>query len=79
MIKFEKNVKFDQNGNFSGNIFYGSEQAQVEEHMNHQEIDDMMSQLPSQQPEESLLSRWIIGTMFTVFLIVMCMLPDIMR
>ena len=47
--------------------------------MNHQEIDEMMSQLPSQQSEESLLERWIIGTMFIVFLIVMCMLPDIMR
>jgi hypothetical protein len=47
--------------------------------MNRQEIDDMMGQLPSQQREESLLERWIIGTMFTVFLIFMCMLPDIMR
>jgi hypothetical protein len=47
--------------------------------MNRQEIDDMMSQLPSQRREESLLQRWIIGTMFTVFLVVMCMLPDIMR
>lgn len=47
--------------------------------MNRQEIDEMMSQLPSQQPEESLLHRWIIGTMFIVFLVVMCMLPDIMR
>jgi hypothetical protein len=47
--------------------------------MNRQEIDNMMGQLPSQQREESLLERWIIGTMFTVFLIVMCMLPDIMR
>ena len=47
--------------------------------MNHQEIDEMMSQLPSQQHEESLLERWIIGTMFIVFLIVMCMRPDIMR
>lgn len=44
--------------------------------MNHQEIAEMMSRLPSQQPEESLLERWIIGTMFTVFLIVMCMFPD---
>ena len=29
--------------------------------------------------QESLLERWSIGTMFIVFLIVMCMLPDIMR
>jgi len=47
--------------------------------MNKHEIDEMMRHLPSQQREESLLERWIIGTMFTVFLIVMCMLPDIMR
>jgi len=47
--------------------------------MNRQEIDEMMKDLPSQQREESLLERWIIGTMFTVFLIVICMLPDIMR
>ena len=50
-----------------------------EQNMNSQEIDEMMSQLPSQQHEELLLKRWIIGTMFIVFLIVMCMLPDIMR
>lgn len=47
--------------------------------MNKHEIDEMMKDLPSQQPEESLLSRWFIGTMFIVFLVVMCMLPDIMR
>jgi len=43
--------------------------------MNRQEIDEMMRQ----QPEESLLSRWIIGTMFIVFLVVVCMMPDVMR
>jgi hypothetical protein len=47
--------------------------------MNKQEIDKMMSHLPSQQPEESLLSRWFIGTMFIVFLVVVCVMPDIMR
>jgi hypothetical protein len=47
--------------------------------MNRQEIDEMMSRLPSQQPQESLTDKVLIGTMFTVFLIVMCMLPDIMR
>ena len=47
--------------------------------MNKQEIDEMMSHLPSQQPQESLLDKVLIGTMFTVFLIVLCMLPDIMR
>ena len=29
--------------------------------------------------EESLLERLLIGTMFTVFLVVVCMMPDIMR
>jgi hypothetical protein len=47
--------------------------------MNRQEIDEMMSHLPSQQPQESLTDKVLIGTMFTVFLIFMCMLPDIMR
>jgi hypothetical protein len=46
--------------------------------MNRQEIDEMMSHLPSQQPQESLTDKVLIGTIFTVFLIVMCMLPDIM-
>jgi hypothetical protein len=50
-----------------------------EKQMNRQEIDEMMSHLPSQQPEESLLSRWFIGTMFIVFLVVVCLMPDIMR
>jgi hypothetical protein len=50
-----------------------------EQNMNRPEIDKMMSQLPSQQPEESLLSRWFIGTMFIVFLVVVCMMPDVMR
>jgi hypothetical protein len=45
--------------------------------MNRQEIDEMMKDLPSQQPEESLLSRWVIGTMFTLFLIIACLMPDI--
>jgi hypothetical protein len=47
--------------------------------MNRQEIDEMMLHLPSQQPEESLLSRWFIGTMFILFLIAACIAPDIMR
>lgn len=47
--------------------------------MNKQEIDEMMSHLPSQQPQESLRDKVLIGTMFAVFLIVVCMLPDIMR
>jgi len=47
--------------------------------MNKHEIDEMMSHLPSQQPKESLLHRWVIGTMFIVFLIAACIAPDIMR
>jgi hypothetical protein len=47
--------------------------------MNRQEIDEMMKYLPSQKPEESLSDRLLIGTMFILFLIVICMLPDIMR
>ena len=31
------------------------------------------------EPEESLLERLLIGTMFTVFLVVVCMMPDVMR
>jgi hypothetical protein len=46
--------------------------------MNKQEIDDMMANLPSQQREESLLERWIIGTMFTMVLVAASMVPDIM-
>lgn len=45
--------------------------------MNRQEINEMMKDLPSQQPVEPLLSRWIIGTMFILFLIAVCMMPDI--
>jgi hypothetical protein len=47
--------------------------------MNRQEINKMMLRLPSQQPQESLTDKVLIGIIFTVFLIVMCMLPDIMR
>jgi len=47
--------------------------------MNRQEIDEMMSHLPSQQPEESLLHRWVIGTMFIVFLVLLMMLPELYR
>jgi hypothetical protein len=33
----------------------------------------------NKEPEESLLERLLIGTMFTVFLVVVCVMPDIMR
>jgi hypothetical protein len=29
--------------------------------------------------EETLLERLLIGTMFIVFLVVVCMMPDVMR
>lgn len=47
--------------------------------MNRQEIDEMMSQLPSQKPDESLSDKLLIGTMFILFLIAACIAPDIMR
>jgi hypothetical protein len=47
------------------------------EDMNTEEINEMMSHLPSQQPEEPLLSRWIVGTMFILFVIAVCLVPDI--
>lgn len=34
--------------------------------MNRQEIDEMMSKLPSQQPQETLLEKVAIGIMFLV-------------
>ncbi len=32
----------------------------------------------NKEPEESLLERLFIGTMFILFLVVVCMIPDIM-
>ena len=45
--------------------------------MNWEEIDEMMSHLPSQQPEESLTQRVFIGTIFIAFLVLACMMPDL--
>ena len=45
--------------------------------MNRQEINEMMKDLPSQQPEESLSNKLLVGTMFILFLIAACMMPDI--
>lgn len=44
------------------------------EQMNKQEIDEMMSQLPSQQGwrEETTTEKWIGGLAFTLFLIMIC-------
>jgi hypothetical protein len=47
--------------------------------MNKREIDEMMSELPSQQRKESLTDKVLIVIIFIAFLIGMCMLPDIMR
>jgi hypothetical protein len=44
--------------------------------MNKREIDEMMAHLPSQQPEESLLSKVIIGIMFIMFLLFWLWVPD---
>ena len=43
--------------------------------MTKQEIHNMMSQLPSQQPQESLTDKVLAGTMFVVFLAVICLFP----
>jgi hypothetical protein len=45
--------------------------------MNSQEIDEMMSRLPSQQPEETTGQKWLIGSMFIMFLILCIYAPDI--
>lgn len=47
------------------------------EEMNREEIDDMMRRLPSQQPEETTAQKWLIGTMFIMFLILCMYAPDI--
>jgi len=44
--------------------------------MNKREIDEMMADLPSQQPQESLLSKVIIGIMFILFLLFWLWVPD---
>jgi len=45
--------------------------------VNKQEIDEMMSRLPSQQPEETTGQKWLIGTWFVMFLILCVFAPDI--
>ena len=45
--------------------------------MNKHEIDEMMKDLPSQKREESLSNKLLVGTMFILFLIAVCMMPDI--
>jgi hypothetical protein len=45
--------------------------------VNRQEIDEMMRQLPSQQPVETTTQKWIIGMWFVMFLILCIYAPDI--
>jgi hypothetical protein len=44
--------------------------------MTKHEIDEMMAHLPSQKPEESLLSKVVIGIMFILFLVFWLWVPD---
>ena len=44
--------------------------------MNKREIDEMMSHLPSQQVQETLLSKIIIAIMFILFLVFWLWVPD---
>jgi hypothetical protein len=45
--------------------------------VNRQEIDEMMSHLPSQQPVETTTQKWVIGMWFVMFLILCIYAPDI--
>jgi hypothetical protein len=45
--------------------------------MNREEINEMMSRLPSQQPEETTGQKWMIGMWFIMFLILCIYAPDI--
>lgn len=45
--------------------------------MNREEIDEMMSRLPSQQPKETTGQKWLIGMWFVMFLILCVYAPDI--
>lgn len=44
--------------------------------MNKQEIDEMMSKLPSQQPQETLLEKVAIGIMLVLAIGFLMMIPD---
>jgi hypothetical protein len=45
--------------------------------MNKQEIDDMMSRLPSQQPPETTGQKIVIGMMLVMFVILCTYAPEI--
>ena len=47
--------------------------------MNKQDIDNMMSGLPSQQPKETIGQKWLIGAMFIAFVIGFTYTPDIIN
>ena len=47
--------------------------------MNRKEIEKLMADLPSQQPQETLNEKVIIGTMFIAFLVLLVMLPELSR
>lgn len=44
--------------------------------MNKHEIDEMMSKLPSQQPQETLLEKVAIGIMLVLAIGFLMMIPD---
>ena len=44
--------------------------------MNKQEIDEMMSHLPSQRKEETLTSKILIAILFIMFLLFWMYVPD---
>ena len=44
--------------------------------MNKREIDEMMKDLPSQQPQESLLDKVVIGTMLVLAIGFLMWIPD---
>lgn len=45
--------------------------------MNKEEIDEMMSHLPSQRPPESMASKIVIGMWFVMIMILCAYAPDI--
>ena len=44
--------------------------------MNKHEIDEMMKDLPSQQPQETLMEKVVIGTMLVLAIGFLMMIPD---
>jgi hypothetical protein len=49
----------------------------LEAGMNKQEIDEMMSHLPSQRPPESNAAKFVIAMWFVMFVILCIYAPDI--